>query len=644
MEKRQLLQKIQKQPGRRILLASLIILVALATLTSLVFALQHDHATKGANTIDLTPNSLVPYDVGDNSGRSTIFDRNFNELAVNSHTTAVYVRPLKLRNTREAAEKLAAILAIDEGRLLSRLKAEKGFVWIARQVAPHIAAQIADLKIKGVYLKDEIGRRYPNKSHGAHVIGFANSEQGLDGIEYYYDNLMHDGPIQEASLPERVTVGPDDSVGDQGVHLVLTLDLRVQKLLEGYLATAIKKSAALSGSAAIISPENGAVMALANYPTFDPNRFWDFSNQDLRNRFINEGIFSGNLKSFFQQAAQFEEIKSLTRTIVKQPTSEAKRKYGLLLVPNRQKRTVTDQELVVDSETLPALIKQIKSHAAVSIDLPRLDLNSIENTNAKAINGDRVTGLQLLADFCSMTNGHGPRPPHLLHKIWDRKSGRLLPANYPAVKKDVEPDAPTQKLLQLLGKKGPANTLCLESVVPLNNIGTIKKALTGPDTDPARAYPVNYQMLSLLTKKGHSLAMIIALNNVALSTIMKTSGKDSLPMSILDNDFVNRTVKWALAPSVEPTRAMLSRPLQLLPTKLKKSANHHPNGGSMANTSLADMPQVLGKSLRSGLQTLQPFNLRISVVGSGLIVAQQPNAGAAVRKGDQCILQLQSNH
>ncbi len=616
--------------------------MALATLTSLVFALQHDPATKGANTIDLTPYSLVPYDAGENSGRSTIFDRNFNELAVNSHTTAVYVRPLKLRDTREAAEKLAAILAIDEGRLLSRLKAEKGFVWIARQVAPHIAAKIADLKIKGVYLKDEIGRHYPNGSHGAHVIGFANSEQGLDGIEYYYDNLMHDGPIQEASLPEQVTVGPDDSVGDQGVHLVLTLDLRVQKLLEGYLATAIKKCAALSGSAAIVSPENGAVLALANQPTFDPNRFWDFSNQDLRNRFINERIFSGNLKSFFQRAAQFEEIKSLTRTTVTQPHPGADTKNGSLLVPNRQKKTVTDQESVVDNETLPDLIKQLKSHAAVSIDLPRLDLNSIENTNAKVLDNDRVTGLQLLADFCSMANGDGPLTPHLLHKVWDRKSGRLLPANYPAMKKDAEPDAPMQKLLQLLGKKGPANTLCLESVVPLNNIGSLKEALTGPDTDSARAYPVNYQMLSLLSREGHSLAMIIALNNVGLSTIMKTSGKDSLPMSILDNDFVNRTVKWAMAPSVEPTRAMLSRPRQLLPTKLKKTIDHHPGGGSTANISLADMPQVLGKSLRSGLQTLQPFNLRISVVGSGLIVAQQPNAGAAVRKGGQCILQLQS--
>ena len=210
------------------------------------------------------------------------------------------------------------------------------------------------------------------------------------------------------------------------------------------------------------------------------------------------------------------------------------------------------------------------------------------------------------------------------------------------MKKAAGPDAAMQELLRQLGKKGPANTLCLESVVPLNNIGSLKEALTAPDTDPARAYPVNYQMLSLLSREGQSLTMIIALNNVGLSTIMNTSGNNSLPMSILDNDFANRTMKWAMAPAVEPTGAMLSRPRQLLPTKLKKTIDLHPGGGSTANTSMADMPQVLGKSLRSGLQTLQSYNLRISVVGSGLIVAQQPNAGAAVRKGDICILQLQS--
>jgi hypothetical protein len=137
--------------------------------------------------------------------------------------------------------------------------------------------------------------------------------------------------------------------------------------------------------------------------------------------------------------------------------------------------------------------------------------------------------------------------------------------------------------------------------------------------------------------------MIIALNNVGLSTIMNTSGKNSLPMAILDSDFANRAMKWAMAPSVGPTDAMLSQPQQLLPTKLKKAAGHHPNGGSAANAAPADMPQVLGKSLRYGLQTLQPYDLRISVVGSGLIVAQQPKAGVAVRKGDQCVLQLQSN-
>ena len=615
--------------------------MVIATLTSLVFALQHDPATRGPNTLDLTPYSPPPHNAGDNSGRSTIFDRNFNELAVNSHTTAVYVRPLKLRDTREAAEKLAAILALDKDTLLARLKAEKGFVWIARHVAPQTAAEIADLKIEGVYLKDEIGRRYPNNSLGAHVIGFANSEQGLDGIEYFYDSIMHNGPIQPASLPEQVTVSPDDSIGDQGVHLVLTLDLRVQKQLEGYLATVMKKSGALSGSAAIISPENGAVLALANQPTFDPNRFWDFSNQDLRNRFINDRIFSGNLKSFIRQAAQFEEIKFLSRTTVNRSQAEADQKNSSLLVPHRQKKAVTDQETVVDNETLPALIKQLKSRAAVSIDLPSLNLNAIDNTPVKGLDTDRATGLQLLADFSSMANGGGRLTPHLLHKIWDRKSGRLLPANYPARKKAEGPVTAMQELLRQLGKKGPANTLCLESVVGLNPTGSLKEVLTAPAPEAAQAHRANYQMLSLLSRKGKSLAMIITLNNVGLSTIMNTSGKNSLPLSILDNDFVSRTVKWAMAPAIEPTGAMLSRPRQLLPTKLKKTIARHPGKGATTNA-LVDMPQVIGKSLRSGLQTLQPLHLRISVIGSGLIVAQQPNPGTTVRTGDQCVLQLQS--
>jgi len=439
----------------------------------------------------------------------------------------------------------------------------------------------------------------------------------------------------------------NDGIGHQGVHLVLTLDLRVQELLERCLAAVIKRSAATSGSAALISPQSGALVALANQPTFDPNRFWNFSNKDLCNRFLNDAIAPGGLESFFKKAAEFEQIKALTRKLARSAPADPLQSNSLLIVPTREKRQVVDQDTVIDSEILAELFSRLHSRPTVAIDLPNLILDVPDATRIDAAGtADGSTGLQLLVDFCFMISGGRRISPHLLHTVWDRASVRMLPG--PDTAKTISeqplvPEATVLPVLERLGKKGPAGGFFLESVMPRHGIDPLMETLATTTDGRTETDRVNYQMLGLFSRDGQSLALIMTVNNADVTMLLNTAGKDSLPMTVLDRHLDRQALQWALTPAANLTPAMLHRSQRLLPAKMKRSSR-----GLAASTEADEghgdeMPRVTGRSLRCGLQALQQYDLKVSVVGSGLIVAQKPQAGTAVRKGDSCILKLATN-
>ena len=631
------------QRRKSFLIIGFVFLMTLVTLATIVSALQQDLTTDIAHKIDLNRPSLLSDKKGSSIGRGNIYDRNLNQLAVNNPTTAVYVRPLKLRNPGAAAKSLASVLDRNADEIASRLKSETGLILLAREVAPQTVAKIAALNLEGISLVEENSRLYPNGKTGAHVVGFANNEQGLDGIEYFYDTILqtNSGPSSAMSLSLPGPGIPMEEIGDQGVHLILTIDLRVQKILERCLNAVVKGSVAASGSAAIIALQNGALIALANQPTFDPNRFWNFSNNELCNRFLNDAIAPGGLESFFKQAAEFEDIKALTRTVARSIPAEKPKPNGLLIVPTRKKKAVADQNTVVDNEILADLFRRLRSRAAVVIDLPNLIADDTGGDVAAAAKS--ATGLQLLSDFCFIIGGGRRIAPHLVHTVWDRASNHMLSASAADRSAAGQSEVPEQTVLQVLqhlGKKGPAGGLFMESVIMRSGNGSLQETLATTSAERTGTERVNYQMLGLLSQEGQTLALILTINDADLAMLMNTVGKDSLPITVLGRHLDRRAIQWALAHPAEPTPAMLHLAQRLLPAKMKRSS-----GGLAAASGAVDgpgdeMPRVIGRSLRFGLQTLQQYDLRISVKGSGLIVAQKPKAGTTVRKGDPCILKL----
>ena len=224
--------------------------------------------------------------------RGQIRDREGTIFADTVGMPSIYASPRYHGVPTEMRADARAALDLPRARLDQKLDSKQGFVWLKRHVSREQARQVERLRIAGVDSILEGRRVYPLETIGSHVIGMAGTDmRGLEGIELRYDRVMRgeelayrgerdgrgrslftEGVAAEQS-DERAT-GPLalDSRLEAGATLELTIDAGLQQMVERELAAGVQSANADAGTAIILDPHSGAILALANYPWFDPNR------------------------------------------------------------------------------------------------------------------------------------------------------------------------------------------------------------------------------------------------------------------------------------------------------------------------------------------------------------------------------------
>lgn len=210
--------------------------------------------------------------------RGLVLDRHNVELARSIDTESFWAVPREIKNVEEAAARLAPIIDVDAPALATRLKeaqsAKRKFAWIARKLDQERAEKIRALNIEGVYTLKEPKRHYPNGQLAAHVLGFVGMDEvGLAGIERSYNDRIR-GEAGKVTIETDAHGRPYGSLEAQarrGETVVLTIDRLIQYKTEQALVAAVEKSRAKSGTAIVLDPHTGEILALASAPTFDPN-------------------------------------------------------------------------------------------------------------------------------------------------------------------------------------------------------------------------------------------------------------------------------------------------------------------------------------------------------------------------------------
>lgn len=261
-------------------------------------------------------------DIEISASRGKIVDRNGDMLAVSTPMKSIWAIPGDARTmSLEQKRQLAELLAMSLRDLDGKLAAEKTFVFVKRQVSPEVAERIAALKLPGVHQEKEYRRYYPTAEMTAHIVGFTGvDDRGLEGVELAFQQSLFGHPGVRTVIRDRrgnivedvgATRPPQD-----GKDIRLAMDSKIQYIAYSQLKNAVEEHNAKAGGAIVIDARTGEVLALANWPTYNPNNRERLSGAQLRNRALTDTFEPGSVMKPFTAALALEKGKVRFDTII----------------------------------------------------------------------------------------------------------------------------------------------------------------------------------------------------------------------------------------------------------------------------------------------------------------------------------------
>ena len=238
------------------------------------------------------------------ASRGKIADRHGDVLAISTPMKSVWAVPSEARLNGPQVRQLAALLEMDVKELNRRLGSEKNFVFLQRQLPPDIGERIAALKLPGIGQDKEYRRFYPSGEMTAHVVGFTGvDDKGLEGVELAFQGQLLGHPGSRSVIRDRRGQIVED-VGSirppqDGKDIRLSLDGKIQYLAYSALKQAVAENKAKAGGVVVADVKTGEILALANWPTYNPNNRERLSGAQLRNRAVTDTFEPGStLKPF----------------------------------------------------------------------------------------------------------------------------------------------------------------------------------------------------------------------------------------------------------------------------------------------------------------------------------------------------------
>lgn len=547
--------------------------------------------------------------------RKNIYDRKYKELAVSFQLVSIYAKPLELANIKSAAGQLASVLGRNEDELYSDLKAERSYEWLGRHVDPVAAAEVAALNLAGIYFVHENKRFYPNNKRAAHVLGFVKDEQGLAGIESRYDVLLHVG------MAEKKSFTPDGNA--ESGHLILSLDLAVQSLLEEEMSKLVKETGAKYGMAAVMEPESGAILALVNVPAFDPNRFWMSSPEALENRLTDEMIDPGGLSHLFHLA------QAIRGGLIKEEETEAF--SGRCITPRKMKKIVRKSAVLAWLEGDGGLFLSGEIAALVASD------GVLAGDRA---GGEKMSGLSLLREFSLLVNGGVSMEPYILEAVAGLDGVRKVTHQSGAAQLEFKADMSRRFTSALDDTLPPLSRFFFaESLQPLQSVDSalleVVRALKEESGGGVESIQMDKEyralMLGMAPAANAKVSFFVGLEGARID--LTTS-----PIRRLMSRFLDKALKTMQASADFTDRPPAVDEIEMYQRWMEDQKGTVRGGGSKIQPDV--MPDLCGFSLRKALQVLQSFNMKIIVRGSGSVRQQEPGPGRKVT-GEKCVLVLE---
>ena len=406
--------------------------------------------------------------------RGEILDRRGHTLARSVDAQTIFADPSMLADARRTAEALCGALedcTNEERQDLERKLSnrENEFVPVRPQASPEEARRVAALKLTGVGFLSESKRFYPNRELAAHLLGHVGKDhEGLDGIEHTYDKVIkgHTGTLlvqkdsRGSTFSNKITTAPT-----AGATLELTIDEYLQYVVERELSAGVVENRAASGSAIVMDPWTGEILALANFPTFNPNARQQARPEMLRNRAVQDIYEPGSTFKIVTASAALEQ--KIVDPDDRIDVSGGKINFGSDVIRDTHDyRTLTFEDVIVKSSNVGAIKVALKLGAvrltdyvkrfgfgrrSAPRDFPAESPGKVweasklkESALARVSIGYQVavTPLQMAAAVSSIANGGELIQPRVVQAIIKDGTRRTMPKT--VVNRTVTPSVATQ--------------------------------------------------------------------------------------------------------------------------------------------------------------------------------------------------------
>jgi cell division protein FtsI (penicillin-binding protein 3) len=625
--------------------------------------------------------------------RGAIYDRNGKPLAMSIQVDSAFAVPSEIADESLVARLLSGVVNKPQEEIEARLESSKAFAWIARKLPPEKADAINKLNLKGIYLQKENQRFYPKRELAAHVLGFVDvDEKGLSGIERQLDSQIR-------GKSERIVVMADakqrwfdggQAKRERGASVVLTLDEKIQYIAERELAAATSKTRALAGTVIVMNPNTGEILALANWPKFNPNKAGDAPSENWMNRAVSAIYEPGSTFKLITLAAALDQ--GITR-----PDEVFDCENGAVYISGHRIRDhkpfgmLTVSDILAKSSDVGAIkialrlgaprfyeyVRAFGFGSLTGVELPNESRGRVEPLDWKPVStaaismGQEVglTPIQLVTAVSAIANGGLLYKPHVIAEM--RRGEKSLPdedASATAEPKRViraETAATLRQLMEGVVLHGTGPAAHLDGWTSAGKTGTAQKI----DPSTGRYSPTQYfaSFTGFAPINNPAVTILVALDSpvgmheggevaapvfkrVAEQVLAYLDVSRDVPLNpkLIETAYVKRAAEDPSALQESPNVDFSGQPdPPPAASQIAKADSREQAASTNSVLTVAvdqggdiEVPDFSGKTMRDVADIALRLGLEPVLVGSNLATEQSPAAGAKLRHGAKITVQF----
>jgi cell division protein FtsI (penicillin-binding protein 3) len=580
--------------------------------------------------------------------RGVIYDRNGEKLAVSIMANSVCADPSKIADPVRAAGQVAGILNVNNQAVFKKISTPKSFCWLARKISPEQAVSVENADIEGIFLVKEPKRFYPNGELAAHLLGFVGMDaRGLEGLERKYDESLKGKPEKLSWARDAkgkklfLRVEKSETKKDESINLVLTIDSRIQYLVETSLKEAVLDKGAKGGLAIVMDPKTGEILALANQLGFNPNNIDGLKPERWRNHAIADYYDPGStFKPFLVAGAMEEKIVRETDKffcengnykIANRVIHEAnKKRHGTLMVKEilKYSSNIGSAKIAqkMGKEKFYDYIQKFGFGEKTGIDLPGESPGSVRPVkNWVPVDtamigfgqGVSVTAIQLITAVSAIANNGVLMKPYIVRGIADNDNHLVKLYTPTVVRKVISPDV-AKRLTAMLTDVVSASDGTGKNA-KIVNVAVAGKTGTSQKFDSARGVysseKVRTSFMGFFPADNPQVAILVILDEPQRD---KWGGVASAPVFKKIGEQILNCIKTNIRET--PVFERDTSKVQLV------SAQQTLIPQNTAAEDESTMPDFSGLTIREAMKKAKAESIELKISGNGWAVRQYPQA------------------